>query len=363
MIVFISKTLLIGNLGSVSGFIFHHYSPLDLEKKNDPNTNFAILYGAHLFIVGLFSLVLSSFLGKEYFFGAIGFMILIPFYVVEPLQRIKRKFISSLYPEIILSLSTIFTSLIIAYCKPNLFEKSSELLIIMILCITSAGLLIFQNKKKLAGIILKEKKNLSFCIYAKNIKTGFPLYSCTFAFLLLLSVDRIFLNRYHSPDTQANYFLAYQFALGSSLLLSAQNFISGIDIGEAYQQGRMSLNLFMKKIIFGALLAAFGFFAMIISIIFLNKFYFKSGSELIKSSAALGLGLSSFYISGNVSGFAFFKQRQIPLTIGLFIAVLVAIVYNIIIVKYQLPSIWISYFNGATLFTYAILAVLWCLKK
>lgn len=364
MVIFICKTLLIGHLGSVSGFIYHHYNS---SKYKPADTAFVKMYGIHLFIVGLIALFFGIFFGKLYIFGAIAFIILIPLNVLEPIMRIKNKFIVSLFPDIACSLSMVLTTLIIKRPNYNPNLNLEEILLIFLICLISCYFLFlkfFWGKKFFCYKFFIKLKNaqINWKCYKRNLNSGFLIFLGTLGFFLFLSVDRVFLNHFHSLKDQGNYFLAYQLASGSCLLISAQNLVSGIKIGEAHKTGKASYETLKNQLLYGIYFAFAGYITIIFLTFFLGKFFLNSSKEFFITTVFLGLGLCIFYISSNINSYAFFKQRQKKITLAMLFIAILSIVYNIIILKFKLPTIFIPICNSVLLISYSIFSIKFCIN-
>lgn len=354
LFTFLVKFLLIGNLGSVSGYIFRYYHS---AKDSTSCDGYLGAYLVHLVFVALVAVIVSFFLDEVYLFAALGFAVLIPYYAIEPVMRVRRRFYASLLPDVVISLAACGSLLVVMVS--GIPKTSSTYLISLLALILLSYLPAMYLLRSELAMLRESLSIMNIGIYVRLVAVGVPLYLATIGFMVFLFVDRIFLEHFHTAEALGVYLLAYQLAIGATLLLTAQNFVSAIDIGEALQRNRSLRRVFRKQLGLAAVIAVPAYAGMLLIAYGLETYFLNSYDGLTRTAAALGFGLVLFFSAGSVTGLAFFKARQRVLTFGLFVLVMFALLHNVLVLRVPLDADWVSYFSGALLSAYAIFAILY----
>lgn len=349
MFVFLAKTYPISNFGSVAGFIYSHY-----DNNNNHENGYLAAYAIHLCIFGVVAIGGGIFLGKMYVFSALGFLLLVPLYAVEPIYRVQRKYYVSLLPDIFLSLAVCGVALLVA--SSMLLQESVQVqgLMLMLVFIALAYLTILASINNAANLFRGSLRQISWSSYLETVKIGFPQYIATLAFIAFLAVDRFFLERFHPSEAMGVYMLAYQLAVGASLILTAQNFVSGVDIGESINNGDMPIDIYWRQLKVALIYAFPSYICMLVLAYILEIYFIESYVGLTWTAGFLGIGLVAFYVAGNVTGLAFFMRRQKVLTSGMLLMVLLAVVSNLIVLMGNFGSWWIGVFSCVILLGYSV---------
>jgi hypothetical protein len=151
--------------------------------------------------------------------------------------------------------------------------------------------------------------------------------------------------------------LSFQLAIGASLPISSQNLISVIDIGEKTREN-VSMHVVLRNQLIKALLIGMPSYLCLLALSFSLERWFLVGYDgLVKLSAALGLGLILFFISGSVTPAAFYHEKQTKLTLSLFLMIIISVMHNLAVIYFKLSAHWIAYFTSIWLVLYAVFAV------
>ena len=143
LFLFLAKILLASNLGSVSGFIFHTYSE---RTQGASDKRFAAQYSIHLGIAAVIFLCLSPLFGTIYVFGAAGFALLLPFFVAEPVLRVRRNFAASLWPDVVLS-GALLGAIAIFFCTTGTSSVQLHLFLATLISLLPLGYLFLRGYK------------------------------------------------------------------------------------------------------------------------------------------------------------------------------------------------------------------------
>lgn len=353
LMMFVAKLLLLGNLGSISGYMHGFYNA---EQPPPDSGSFVLSYGVHLLLFSCAAIMFSLFLGRVYFLGAICFALLLPFFVVEPVLRVKRLFYISLLPDWALNLSSLITMFYyLFYGSPDNDFEPVVAVFLCALAFFSVAFLFFTNwrwalVRRLASVRLMFN-------YIELIKVGFPLFAGTAAFSLFLFVDRFFLERYHPAESLGAYMLAFQLASGATLILTSLNFTAGVDYGELIKQKKPLAGFVVQRLQQALVVSVLSLILLLVGIYILQQYFFQGYRGLICAAFFLGVGLCGFYAAGSITPIAFYLNKQSFLMKTMFVVVALAVLGNIYVVSNGLDYIWISVFSGFWLLCYAFVAV------
>lgn len=355
MFLFIAKSLIALNLGSVAGFFISKYTN---DDKLETVMGYTKSLTLHLLLAGVLASGVGSYIGIVYALASVGFILLIPLYAIEPVSRVKRLFYVSLLPDVMLSVSAICASLMTAalyyYKKISTFDH----LLVLVIFFMVVFYLVFLRRLFTEFVSnIRPIREVELMKYFHLIKKGFPQYVTTLAFVAFLSVDRIFLERYHSGEVAGVYLYSYQLSIGASLFVSAQSFVSGINIGEAVRDHNNIVNMFNGVLKNAFTIAVPSYIILIVASYLLEKYFLTSFSGLVLITSILGLGFVSFYLASNVTGIAFYISRAKFLIGGMVLLIPLSIVSNLIILSLGLDSKWVGISSGVALLFYSIFAI------
>ena len=358
LVMFIAKLLLLGNLGSISGYMHSFY---DAKKTPLSSGAFVLSYGLHLLSFSAVAIALGFFIDKVYFLGAICFSLLLPFFVVEPVLRVKRMFYVSLLPDWVLNLS-LLVGLFYYYLSGSQGIDLEGFIkpVLLVLGFLSFAFLLWMNWRW--GLVRRLALARPMFNYIELIKIGFPLFAGTAAFSLFLLIDRFFLERYHSAESLGTYMLAFQLATGATLILTSLNFTAGVDYGDLIKQ-KKPIGLYIARRLRQALFVSiFSMVLLLVGVFVLQKYFFHEYHGLTLATLFLGVGLCGFYTAGSITPVAFYLNKQKSLMVAMFVLVPLSILGNYYVLNNNLDYIWVSGFLGLWLLCYACFSVLYVFR-
>ncbi len=353
LVMFIAKLLLLGNLGSISGYMHSFY---DAKKTPLSSDAFVLSYGLHLLSFSAVAIALGFFIDKVYFLGAICFSLLLPFFLVEPVLRVKRMFYISLLPDWALNLSLLMGLFYYyLYGSPDSDFEGFISPFLFALGFFSFSFLLWINWRW--GLVRRLALARPMFSYVDLVKIGLPLFAGTAAFSLFLFVDRFFLERYHSAESLGIYMLAFQLATGATLILTSLNFTAGVDYGELIKKNK-PFGVFVARRSRQALfVSAVSMLLLLIGVFVLQHYFFQEYHGLTLSTLFLGVGLCGFYTAGSITPVAFYLNKQKVLMVAMFVVVIFAVSGNLYVVSSGLDYIWISALSGFWLSCYSFFAI------
>lgn len=353
-IFFLVKLFLNGHLGSVSGYIYVSFN----KSSNLLTCRFPLYYFIHLVIISLIILIVSKWLGENYWFAGLLFFLIIPLYVIEPILRTHRIFYISLLPDIFLYFGS-FLVVLFSHDSGNIKTIIHKTMLVIVLFS-----ILFFSLLKDKKIILMTSWHKHSNNFTQNIKSyiallweGFPLYLGSMAFTLFLFMDRYFLERYHEANYLGIYMLAIQLTMGLGMVISSQNFVNVVTIGEATMNDVPTSSILQKNLKWSLVIGVLSFIILIISAIIVEKIIIPEYANLTIYCIPLGLGFISFYICGSITPVIFFKGKQMFITILMFFITLLCLGSNIVIVYFNITPVFLPWFTGTWLFVYSIITI------
>jgi O-antigen/teichoic acid export membrane protein len=353
--MYIIKFILAGQLGSESGFFYRYYS----DSLQFNVSDYFLFYSLHLVAVAGFVYLSSFLVGNIYFYASVGFALLIPFFSIGPLLRVSRIFYATLLPDIIISLTVVVSVCLFKYVYHSEHVNTNVILspAILLILIFYPMLLILYKKLKLT-MHFRIVNDITFWkSYIQIVRDGIPLYLATLAYTVLLMVDRFFLEKYHSSKALSLYMLSFQLAMGASLPMSSQNLVSVIDIGEKNRENASMRAVLMNQLNKSLKIGIPSYLCLIALAFCLERWFLVEYDGLVELSAALGLGLILFFISGSVTPIAFYNEKQTILTVSLFAMTIVSVIHNLAVIYFKLSAHWIAYFTSIWLILYSVFAM------
>ncbi len=358
LVIFIAKILLLGNIGSVSGYIHRFYNAGDAAPNN---CAFILSYGVHLLLFAVMAAVVGFFLGEVYFLGAVSFLMLLPFFLVEPVLRVKRRFFISLLPDWALNAS-LLVGVIFYYLDSSSSNDLGSFITPYLYALSLFCFCFIFWLDKRWGLMRRIALVRPMVGYIKLVKIGLPLFLGTAAFSMFLFVDRFFLERYHSAESLGIYMLAFQLATGATLILTSLNFIAGVDCGELIKQGKPIGAFVARRLRQSLLISVVSISLLFVGSFILQRFFLQGYSYLTLSALLLGVGLCGFYTAGSITPVAFYLSRQKLLTRFMFFMMFLSVMGNLYVFNNDLDYIWVSGLCGLWLLCYACVAVCYVLR-
>jgi hypothetical protein len=176
-------------------------------------------------------------------------------------------------------------------------------------------------------------------------------------------LDRVFLEHFYDRAELGVYMLAIQLATGSCLLLSAQNLVSGIDIGEAMRKSQVSPALLRHLITRALALGGIGLGSVTIFSYLLEHVFLTGYKGLFQATTMLSLGLVGFFTAGHVTDIAFYKGVHRPLIFGLLAVLAAGFAFNVLNVSvFRGTAVSLAAFSGTALAIYSLASV-WYMQR
>ena len=182
--LYLSKTLLVGHLGSVSGYIFCTYN----KPRYALACRYPLYYLAQLALVSVIAMVIGLFLGKVYFYSGLAFLLLTPYHAIEPTCRVDRRFYVSLLPDLVMHL--ILLGLVAWHQFDGSEIAATGIMQQAVWCLLASYplliLVVYRSRTALSKAMSAPSRK-PLVRYARLAGYGLPLYASTLAFTLYLA--------------------------------------------------------------------------------------------------------------------------------------------------------------------------------
>jgi O-antigen/teichoic acid export membrane protein len=344
--------LILVGAGSGAGYVKQYYQhqtePSDLESNYIFGSLVQYLGG------GIVLLICSWVSGSYLYISSLLLLIQIPYYISEPILRVRNKFVLPAVGRASGSIATVVLTAIVLISGGKQLISSPHLdlstgLPLMILgntlgYATYYGVIIFGRH-----ISFSAQKFWQTCInphslynYWQRIIIPSGIYTiATIVFTAFTYIDRLFLEHNYPKSTLSVYALAWQIAQGVLLLLTALNTISGVRIGESQSQDPISLIKVANRQL--KMSAVAGLFSLIVAISaswVLNLTWYRDYEGLTAVTMILSLGYLSSGVIGSVMMLLFFERKYLQVTIAYTSILLISVLGNIISHEYHLSFIY-----------------------
>lgn len=154
--------------------------------------------------------------------------------------------------------------------------------------------------------------------------------------------------------------LAFQLATGAGLLLSAQNLVSGIDIGEAIRKSEVSYDLLRHLLRRSLVLGGLGLGGVAAFSYLLEHHFLTEYAGLFQATVMLSVGLIAYLAASNLTELAFYRGAHRLLVIGLFALLVAGVSYNLFnLSAFRGTVSSLSTFTGGALLIYACVTILY----
>ncbi|MDR3442137.1 MAG: hypothetical protein P4L65_03880 [Legionella sp.] len=310
--IFFIKSLPAMNLGISYGFIFHSYSTT--HKAYEAS------YISGYFLISLIALIIGSVLVSPYI-GLFGLMLLAIF-ILEPVLKMKRIFLFSLFPEFFL-----ISSCALSYSLWGDTGVKYAALVFVIL-LTQVGFTIYLYRKLIVQSLTLRKKNLTLSWKQTRdlMFKGYTSYLYQLALFFFLFTDRYFLHQYYPDKILGVCMLAFQLCQASLYIMSSWNFSSIIEIGELIKANELSLSLIVKKLLKTAVVGILPLIVVYFVLLQIESIYFKDYPDLSLVFAVIASGLYFSNLASSISPILFFFEKQLASSCILFACVFVVFI-------------------------------------
>lgn len=308
-LIFILKSFPAFNFGLSYGYIFYAYS------SESENYLASYIYG--YLLIGLSYIIISGLLVDPliFLYGPI----LLVLFIVEPIFKLRKYFLFSLYPEFFLNIAFLFAYYI---CGKNYLGFQITALSVLVIL---NFLILFRHK----GVLRKIKNSVSEWQIANLgtiaklvlnniialIQKGFNSYLYLLIIFGFLFLDRTLLKNTFSASALGTCMLAFQMSQAALYLMSTANFSSIIEIGELIKKNEFNKNFILRKLLLAALM---GLGPMIFIYILLKVFagFFNDFTNLSLVFLIIGVGLFFSNLVNSISPILFFFRKQTLASIG-----------------------------------------------
>jgi O-antigen/teichoic acid export membrane protein len=359
--------------GCGAGYIFSFYK----QEHRLKDVEYLYIFGSlvQYFGGGIPVLILSYFSGSYLQIGSLLLLIQVPYYVTEPLLRVRNKFILPAIGRASGSIATILLTfiLLVSATKGNITEYRLDPQAAIMLMVSgniigySLYYLVLMRSKQIdlswseLWITCRNRGNLHR--YLRFILQPSFLHTInSIIFTVFTYVDRIFLEKYYPSSILSTYALSWQIAQGVLLLLTALNTISGIRIGESQSQDPIALigvanqQLKISRIASG--------FSLIFAIAFswlLSLSWYRDYDGLVLVTMLLSLGYLSCGAIGSVTMLLFFQNKFRQVTAVYMLILLISFCGHIVSLRYGLSYLYPVTFSSLLLMLSSIW--LWIIFK
>lgn len=371
LIMFLAKFLHMTNLGATNGYLISKYRGdggaelADMDGLSVGDREFVIGFVAQTVVVCSALLVISFVFAQAYLLGIIAYLIISPLLALEPVLRRRRNFFWSLLPDVALSVALLVVSvgyfLGLTLGDPGSSLGPSQLFLFIL--ITFVGGVV---RVRLWGWFrhgFGGLKRLPLGAYGRILYLGLPAYAGTAFFILASGMDRFFLPLHIEAGDRALYLLSYQLTTGAAVFISAMNFVTTVDLGEAHHSIHgIPLAALSKKLGFAMAIALPSLGALVIGCLVLERWILTGYSGLTALTAILAAGLFTFFVAGSITPALQYLRRQWPLTIAMGVAAVILFANNIFAMERGLGVTYLATVSATVLSCYALFATMFALS-
>jgi O-antigen/teichoic acid export membrane protein len=344
--------LILVGAGSGAGYVKQYYQhqtePSDIESNYIFGSLVQYLGG------GIALLICSWFSGSYLYISSLLLLIQIPYYISEPILRVRNKFVLPAVGRASGSIATVVLTAIVLISggKPLISSPHLDLstgLTLMLLgnmlgYATYYGVIIFGRHIRFSAQRFWQTclDRHSLYNYWQRIIIPSRIYTiATIVFTAFTYIDRLFLEHNYPKSTLSVYALAWQIAQGVLLLLTALNTISGVRIGESQSQDPISLiKVANRQLKMSAVAGVFSLIVAISASWVLNLTWYRDYEGLTAVTMILSLGYLSSGVIGSVMMLLFFERKYLQVTIAYTSILLISVLGNIISHEYHLSFIY-----------------------
>jgi len=343
--------LLVGS-GSTAGYIYVYY------KTEDKTIESIYLLGACLqYLLGAVVMtIFSGFLGSYVYISSILLLLQIPYFVTEPMLRVRNQFTLPAIGRASGSIATIaITLIVLAFTQGqqpilNLrFDLSTGLMLMLIGNFLGYGLYygaIFKSRQIqldsgiLVELISKRKSSL-LKYWQAIIAPSWLFVLSSIVFVAFTYVDRLFLEAHYPIPNLSVYSLAWLIAQSVLLLLNSLNIIAGVKIGEFQSQDPKQLIAVANRQLKHSMVAGVAAFAIaVLGAWILSRTLYQDYENLLLVTSVLALGYLVYGVVGSISMFLFFEKQFAKISIVYSIMLIISLAGNFLAVQYGLNYIY-----------------------
>jgi O-antigen/teichoic acid export membrane protein len=343
LIVQVASLLVFAGIGSGSGYVYSYFRSADKPVDHCYLTGAFVQYALGT-VLGI--AVLQMFESYLALSGLL-FLIYIPYFITEPMLRVRNRFTLVVIGKSLGSLATVTFALglLLWSARQEQVGISLSTAIALVLVGNLSGYAVYYviiaARIKLFDFPALTRslfERATWKYYWKQILTpGVPDNLSSVVFLLFSYVDRLFIERYRSPRELGVYALAWQLSQGAILLLNSLNVISGVRVGEIVASDRTKVaGVLHRQLTVTATAALLVFVALVAGTMLLNLTLYADYAGLVKITTILSVGYIAVSISGSVSSLLTYGKRNIERILAHTAVLLVCVLGNVVAVKHGL---------------------------
>jgi O-antigen/teichoic acid export membrane protein len=281
---------------------------------------------------------------RPYFlFGATLYFLQIPYFVTEPMLRVRNRFTLAAAAKALSALITL--ALVLAWViagRPVGLNAAIGLM----LAGNLAGYAVYYGIVLRSGHLAIRPLGLLRAIgapatwtgYWRNVlRPGLPLNASTIILYVFTNVDRLFIDHYRTPTALSVYSLAWQLSQGVMLTLTSMNLISGVRVFERLSEG--SADLIRELRAQFRVTAAAGVAALVVvgaAAFVLSRTLYHDYQQLVAITLLLSAGSVTMNVVGSITGLLSFERRATQLNVGYACALIVSILGNVAAITFGL---------------------------
>jgi O-antigen/teichoic acid export membrane protein len=347
--------------GCGAGYVLNFYK----QENRLADVEYLYIFGSLVQYIGggIAVLILAWFSGSYLQISSLLLLIQVPYYITEPILRVRNKFVLPAIGRASGSIATILLTFIILIfqTKGNITDYHLDLQTGITLMISGNILgygvyyLVLMTGKQIdlswrkLWITCCERGNLQR--YLKQMIQPSWIYTISsIIFTAFTYVDRLFLEKYYPKSTLSAYALAWQVAQGVLLLLTALNTISGIRIGESQSEDPISLiKVANRQLKISGIAGGFSLVLAVAVSWVLSLSLYRDYDGLLVVTMLLSLGYLGYGIIGSVMMLLFFENKFRQVTVAYLLILLGAIFGHIIAHNYGLSFLYPIAFSSLLL--------------
>lgn len=368
--------LLLVGAGSGAGYVYAYY------KTEDKSIEYIYLLGATLqYLVGVFILaIFAGFSGSYWLIGSILLLLQIPYFVTEPMLRVRNQFTLSAVGRASGSIGTIVITLIALLLtqspQPFLHLKFDlPTAFVLMLIGNFIGYSLYYRTILNSGYInlnfkvlvdLSTKTSSLYCYWKEIISPTVFYILSSILFVSFTYIDRLFLEAYYLKINLSVYSLSWQIAQSVLLLLNSLNIISGIRIGESQSQEPKHLVLVANRQLKYSAYA--GLAALGVAMLggwLLSLTIYSDYQGLLTVTSILAFGYLFYGVSGSIAMFLFFENQYLKISILYSVMIAISLIGNFISANHKFSYIYPIFFSSLALVitSLSLLVLYWFLSK
>lgn len=335
----IAVLLLFTTIGSNAGYVYAFY------KSGDPALDRQYLAGASTqFLIGGLACTAALVLSRPLFaIGAIIYLVQMPYYITEPMLRVRNRF------SLVASgraISVFLTLLLVLVWVVSPRPLSLSAAITFLVAGNTLGYLAYYAvlaRWNVLGIDLRQlfsdlRQREIWQGYWRNVlRPGLPLNASTIILYIFTNVDRLFIEHYRSPEALSSYSFAWQLSQGVILLLTSMNLVSGVRVGERMSgEGSGLIQELRRRFRMTAAMGIGAYLTVGVAAWVLSRTLYADYQDLMVIVLLLSAGYIALNVVGSVIGVLSFERRATELNVGYIVALLASVAGNVAGIRFGL---------------------------